>query len=206
MDMQFTYVHAGWEGSANDSRVLDEAISSPKHGFLWPPTGSYYLVDSSFPIGTSFLPLHKSTRYYAQEFHSSNSQLSTKKELYNYRHSLLRMVIERSFGVLKACFPILNLMPNFKRTRQRYVIVACCALHNFIRMNNRGDELFRTWTPTQAEGTSSSGLISHNTKASSSTATQRHVLEMSEASKRVMTEFRDDITDAMWAYYVACRH
>ena len=33
MDIQFTYVHAGWEGSANDSRVLEEAIGDRKHGF-----------------------------------------------------------------------------------------------------------------------------------------------------------------------------
>ena len=39
MDMQFTYVHAGWEDSANDSWVSDEVISDPKHGFPWPPTG-----------------------------------------------------------------------------------------------------------------------------------------------------------------------
>ncbi|KAL0014202.1 hypothetical protein SO802_001271 [Lithocarpus litseifolius] len=167
----FTYVHAGWEGSANDSRVLDKAISDSKHGFPWPPTGSYYLVDSGFPIGTSFLPSHKSTRYHAQEFRSSNRQPSTKKELYNYRHSSLRMVIEQSFGMLKAHFPILNLMPIFKRTRQHYVIVVCYAFHNFLRMNNRGDELFRTWASTWVKGTSSSGLPSHNTEASSSTAT-----------------------------------
>ncbi|XP_023895253.2 uncharacterized protein LOC112007179 [Quercus suber] len=66
MDMQFTFVHGGWEGSANDSRVFEEAISDRKHGFPWPPTGSYYLVDSGLPIGTSFLPPHKSTRYHAQ--------------------------------------------------------------------------------------------------------------------------------------------
>ncbi|KAK9997996.1 hypothetical protein SO802_017599 [Lithocarpus litseifolius] len=36
---QFTYVHAGWEGSANDSPMLDEAISDSKHGFPWPPMG-----------------------------------------------------------------------------------------------------------------------------------------------------------------------
>ena len=33
MDMQFTYVHAGWEGNDNDSRVLDEAINDSKHEF-----------------------------------------------------------------------------------------------------------------------------------------------------------------------------
>ena len=76
--------------------------------------GSYYLVELSPPIGTSFLPPHKLTRYHAQEFYSSNRQPTSKKELYNYRHSSLRMVIERSFGMVKAHFPILNLMPNFK--------------------------------------------------------------------------------------------
>ena len=40
MDMQFIYVHAGWEGSANDSPVLEEAITDPKHEFPWPPTGT----------------------------------------------------------------------------------------------------------------------------------------------------------------------
>ena len=64
----------------------------------------------------NFFPPHKSTRYHAQEFRSSNRRPTSKKELYNYRHSL-RMVIERSFGVLKACFPILNLMSNFKQSR-----------------------------------------------------------------------------------------
>ena len=33
MDMQFIYVHARSEGSANNSQVLEEAIGDPKHGF-----------------------------------------------------------------------------------------------------------------------------------------------------------------------------
>ena len=42
--------------------------------------------------------------------------------------------------------------------------------------------------------------------ASTSTANQRHVVEMLDASKRRMAHFRDDITDAMWADYVTRRH
>ncbi|KAL0010095.1 hypothetical protein SO802_005203 [Lithocarpus litseifolius] len=195
MDMQFTFVHSGWEGSANDSRVFEEAISDQKHGFPWPPTG--------LPIGTSFLPPHKSSRYHAQEFHSSGRRITSKKELYNYRHSSLRMVIERSFGVLKARFPILNLMPNFKPVRQRYVIVVCCALHNFIRMNSKSDELFRTIGESVGEGSATTRVSSGDAGPSTSSATQRHVLEMSSASKRSMGQFRDNITDAMWDDYVA---
>ena len=42
IDMQFTFIHGGWEGSANDSRVFEEAISDHKHGFPWPPTGTIH--------------------------------------------------------------------------------------------------------------------------------------------------------------------
>ena len=108
--------------------------------------------------------------------------------------------------MLKARFPILNLIPKFKRSRQHYVIVACCTLHNFIRINNRGDKIFHTWAPLGVEGTSTRSQACGNIGASSSTATQRHVLEMSNAAKRLMNQFRDDIIDLMWVDYVAHRH
>ena len=162
---------------------------------------------SGLPIGTSFLPPHKSTRYHAQEFNSSGRRITSKKELYNYRHSSLRMVIERSFGVLKARFPILNNMPNFKPIRQWYVVIVCYALHNFISMNNRSDELFRTVGESDGKGSATNegneGSATNEGNGEGS-ATQRHVLEMSSASKRAMGQFRDNIIDTMWDDYVAC--
>ena len=41
-----------------------------------------------------------------------------------------------------------------------------------------------------------------NSPESSASAERRHVREMSNASKRAMGEFRDDITDRMWEEYV----
>ncbi|KAK9987021.1 hypothetical protein SO802_031972 [Lithocarpus litseifolius] len=64
-DMRFTYIHSGWEGSANDLRVFEEAIKDLKHGFPRPTEGSYYLVDSGYSIGASFLPPHEATQYHA---------------------------------------------------------------------------------------------------------------------------------------------
>ena len=113
------------------------------------------------------------------------------------------MVIKRSFGVLKARFPILNLMPNFKPIRQRYVIVVCCALHNFIHMNNQSDELFRTIGGSVGEGSVTNSKGSGDAEASTNLAIQRHVLEMSSASKRAMGQFRGNITDVMWDDCVA---
>ena len=127
-------------------------------------------MDSGLPIGTSFLPPHKSTRYHVQEFNSSGRRITSKKELYNYRHSSLRMVIEWSFGVLKARFPILNLMPNFKPIRQQYVVIVCCALHNFIRMNNWSDELFRTIGESDGEGSATTSEGGGDIGASTSSA------------------------------------
>ena len=107
--------------------------------------GLYYLVDSGYAIGIAFLPPHKSARYHAKKFRGANWQSTTLQELFNYRHSSLRMVIEQCFGVLKARFPILNEMHSFSLSRQRLIVTACCALHNFIRMYNQADEMFHVW-------------------------------------------------------------
>ena len=98
------------------------------------------------------------------------------------------MVIEPVFGVLKARFLILNLMPKFKQSRQRYVIVMCYAFHNFIRINNRGDKLFTTLgDDTQSEGgeSNSEGNGNGNTGASTRLATQKHVMEMLDETKKM---------------------
>ena len=93
-------------------------------------------------------------------------------------------------------------MPNFKQTRQRYVIVVYYVLHNFIRMNNRSDELFRTIGESVGEGSATNSEGSGDVGALTSSATQRHVLKMSSASKRAMGQFRDNITDTMRDDYV----
>ncbi|KAL0002352.1 hypothetical protein SO802_016133 [Lithocarpus litseifolius] len=204
-DMKFTYVHSGWEGSAHNSKVFEEAIKDPKHGFPWPPEGSYYLVDSEYPIGASFLPPHKTTQYHAQEFRRSNRQPALGKELFNYRHSSLRMVIGRCFGVLKARFPILSCMANYKQSRQRLVVSTCCALHNFICINNRRDEMFNTWENLGVNRDDVQAGNNGNSPESCASAERRHVREMSDAAKRAMGEFRDDVTTGVWEEYMRCR-
>ncbi|GFP90064.1 hypothetical protein PHJA_001150200 [Phtheirospermum japonicum] len=38
-NLNFTFVLSGWEGSANDARVLAEALVLPSNNFPWPPQG-----------------------------------------------------------------------------------------------------------------------------------------------------------------------
>jgi len=70
-------------------------------------------------------------------------------------------------------------------------------------MNNRSDELFKTIGESVGEGSATNSEGNGDTGTSTSSATQRHMLEMSDASKRAMGQFRDNITNAMWDDYVA---
>ncbi|RWR87928.1 putative nuclease HARBI1 [Cinnamomum micranthum f. kanehirae] len=65
-----------------------------------------------------------------------------KKELFNYYHASLWNVIERCFGILKAKFPILKLMPPYSLQRQREIVIAACTIHNFIKMEMQSDRDF----------------------------------------------------------------
>lgn len=41
-DMQFTFVYAGWEGSAHDTRVFLAATRDPNMNFPHPPLGNVF--------------------------------------------------------------------------------------------------------------------------------------------------------------------
>ncbi|KAL2226092.1 UNVERIFIED_CONTAM: hypothetical protein Sindi_1967900 [Sesamum indicum] len=106
-DMNFTYVYAGWEGSAADARVLNHAISQDPN-FPFPPDGKYYLVDAGFTNYQCFLAPYRGTRYHLAEYRGHGRRYRTPQNLFNHAHSHLRNVIERYFGVLKKRFPILQ--------------------------------------------------------------------------------------------------
>ncbi|XP_048127282.1 putative nuclease HARBI1 [Rhodamnia argentea] len=141
-DMKFTFVYAGWEGSVNDCRVLSAALDTPRLQFPRPPPGKYYVVDSGYAALPGFLTPFKGERYHPNDYRGKGRRPRTAKEMFNRRHSSLRNVIERSFGALKNRFTILRRMPPFKVRKQAYIVIACCALHNYIRDQDRMDRNF----------------------------------------------------------------
>ena len=104
----------------------------------------FYVVDAGYPNISGFLAPYRGECYHRNDF-GGRGRPRTKVELFNQRHSSVRNVIERCFGVLKARFPILKLMPNYPLRRQRCIPLACCTLHNFIRMEARLDTLFQEY-------------------------------------------------------------
>ena len=167
-NMIFTFVWAGWEGIAHDSRILTEVVFNPSSGFPFPPpsmycpqglfiyfylifnnvvlcqhlwiTDKYYLCDAAYANTRGILSPYRNTRYWLADFRRRRAL--TKEEKFNHAHAQLRNVIERAYGVVKARFPILKQMAPYSFTVQRNVVIACFAIHNFIRKCNIHDKLF----------------------------------------------------------------
>ena len=134
-----------------------------------------------------YLVPFRRNKYHLHDFHEGYGRPRGKEELFNYKHSLLRNVIERCFGVLKARFPILKLMPSYPIRRQRLILIACCTIHNFIRMKNGADTLFDQYAQQ---------LVDMNDQWLS--VEQQGVNENQEAE---MTQVRQTITNEMWENY-----
>jgi hypothetical protein len=63
-DLQFTYCLMGWEGSAADAQVYDDARSKDLHI----PNGKYYLADAGFPSCPQLLIPYHGPRYHLAEW------------------------------------------------------------------------------------------------------------------------------------------
>ena len=84
---------------------------------------------------------YRQVRYWLGDFRNGG-RANGKEEIFNHSHSKLRNVIERAFGVLKARFSILKRMSSYSFCTQKNIVIACIALHNFLRQISIDDELF----------------------------------------------------------------
>ncbi|XP_051211588.1 protein ALP1-like [Lolium perenne] len=128
-DMRFTYVLAGWEGSAHDASILADSLSRPDG--LQIPDGKFYLGDDGYACRPGILPPFRKTRYHLNEFSAKHRPLNAR-ELFNPRHSSLRVTIERAFAALKNRFKVLDQKPFHMFDTQVNLVLACCILHNWI--------------------------------------------------------------------------
>lgn len=119
--------------------------------------GKYYLVDSGYANTPRFIAPYRGDRYHIGSFRGSNRRYNSAKDLFNHLHAQLRNVVERTFGVLKARFPILSRkggIPYPYKTQVK-IVMACCIIHNFIRKVNQPDQLFDLYehgeTPTNVD-------------------------------------------------------
>ncbi|XP_042386600.1 uncharacterized protein LOC121978303 [Zingiber officinale] len=189
-DMLFTFVYTGWEGTANDSRVFIDALTRHENHFPKPCGDQFYLVDSGYPNMPGFLAPYRGQRYHLRDYRRQGRPRG-KEELFNYRHSTCRNIIERCIGVLKARFQILKDMPNYPITSQRLIPLACCAVHNFIRRHHAMDNLFIEY--------SSEDMLMSGVEDSFG---DQETIPIDPSQTAQMGHIRDDIASHMWNDYV----
>ena len=119
-EMQFTYILAGWEGSAHDGTVLRDAIYN--HGFQTPER-KYWLGDAGYTNTDTVLVPYRATRYHLREQRLASQKPANLKELFNLRHASLRNVIERIFGVLKRKFKVPQTPAEYSIETQTHIIL-----------------------------------------------------------------------------------
>ena len=83
-DLKFIYVLSGWEGSAADSRVLEDAKS--KADFVT-PEGRYYLGDAGYPNSASLLVPYRNTRYHLKEWGKGNQRCASAHSFIQFARS-----------------------------------------------------------------------------------------------------------------------
>ncbi|KAK5771405.1 hypothetical protein PVK06_047608 [Gossypium arboreum] len=136
-DLKFSYVLAGWEGRVHDSCILSDALSRPRG--LRIPEGKYYLADAGYGIRNGYITPYHGVQYHLKEF--SDQGPENAKGLFNLRHSLLRITIERVFRILKKRFRVLDAEPFWNFQTQVDIVLACCIIHNHIMGVNPSDLL-----------------------------------------------------------------
>ena len=134
----------GINGRVSDGGVIDETLfyTKLKNETLGLPRPSktkttekqlpfVFIGDEAFALRSDFLkPFNR-------------KQLNNDKRIFNYRLSRCRRIIENVFGILANRFRIFHTAINMKLENIDTVVMACCALHNFLR-RHRGDY----YTPT----------------------------------------------------------
>ena len=93
------------------------------------------------------MPPFRATRYHLREFDSNRPQ--NQRELFNLRHSSLRVTVERAFGALKNRFRILDNKPVHPYKTQVKLVSCLLYSSNWILRHGQDEHVLAesTWTP-----------------------------------------------------------
>ena len=128
-------VDVGCNGRISDGGVFSRSpiaqiIGSAQHGWPAPsplrpqsrqPIPYYIIADDAFPLRPTIM----------KPF--SRRQLTRGELIYNYRLSRARRTVENAFGLLASRFRVLQRAINLCPQKVDKIVLACCALHNYLR-------------------------------------------------------------------------
>ena len=132
----FTLFDLGQYGSNNDSRVLANLQMGQifQDNFLHVPPNTKLQKDDLhdcpyFLLGDEIFPLKK---WLMWPFPGKTAH--NEERIYNYRHSRARRVIKNFFGILSACFRILQKPIRASVQNVEKYILAYLSFHNYLRL------------------------------------------------------------------------
>lgn len=181
-DLTFAFALYGWEGSAHDSRVVDDA----KFKGLPLIPEKYYLGDGGYGLKKHILTPYRGERINIIEFNMNGQGPANKRELFNRRHSSLRNTVERLFGVVKRRFPILQRMSPYSFEFQCDLVQCCFLIHNFVRLNQLYEDEFYDNDVNEPNN-----VLDDDNDDEDEDGPEMNALKV----------WRNDIADAMWAQY-----
>lgn len=135
---EFMYIHTGSNGSMSDGGILkntsfyEKLMNKELHlpqSYLLPGTDIYvpyvFLGDSAFALDTHIM----------KPFPERN--ISREKRIFNYRLCRARRIVENAFGILASRFRVFRQPINLNLENIDAVVLASCALHNFLRKKSK---------------------------------------------------------------------
>lgn len=127
----FTDICVGWPGRVHDARVFANSLlfrRAQALGSVFPDGRAEDINGLDVPVillGDSAYPL---LPWLMKPFPNTGDR---DRQMFNYRLSSTRMVVERAFGQLKGRFRILNKQQDTQLENVCNIVAACCILHNY---------------------------------------------------------------------------
>lgn len=126
----FTNVSVGTPGSRNDCRALAfsslyRKVTTEGHRSLFYDDNYHLVGDKAYPNRSWLLAPFK-----------NYGNLTRMQRRYNYKHSVTRVVIEHTFGLLKGRWRRLLFLTLKDVGKDSNFVLAACVLHNFCYLHN----------------------------------------------------------------------
>ena len=130
----FTDVLIKWPGSVHDARIFANSTSNKAFREGKIAKCARRIIDGEDPVSVCILgdPAYPLLPFLMKEFPAGEN--TVQEQFFGYRLSSARMVIECSFGRLKARFGALKREMDINLIHLPRVIYACFVLHNFCEM------------------------------------------------------------------------
>lgn len=119
----FKYVNVGFKGSNSDGGIFQNCpiFDSLENGLL--PDGHYLVGDDAFPL----------KMYLMKPYSAYRRRLEIREQVFNYRLSRARRVVENAFGILVSRFRVFEKHLAIKVTTAKKIVYAACCLHNWLK-------------------------------------------------------------------------